>query len=44
MPLNLGAGDIFPDFALPDETGRTVSLEELAAGKPLILSFYRGYW
>ena len=33
-----------PDFALPDAAGRTVSLTELRARGPVVLSFYRGRW
>lgn len=44
MPLNLKPGDAFPDFALPDQTGGKVTLEQVAGGKPLFLVFYRGYW
>jgi peroxiredoxin Q/BCP len=36
----LGAGDIAPDFSLPDETGRAVTLDELLAQGPLVLFFY----
>jgi hypothetical protein len=31
------------DFALADQTGRTVRLADFA-GKPLLLVFYRGHW
>ncbi|HTA56912.1 MAG TPA: hypothetical protein VK805_02075 [Candidatus Baltobacteraceae bacterium] len=37
-------GEIAPDFALPDSTGATRRLLDLAAGCNLILIFYRGYW
>lgn len=33
-----------PDFALPDTAGRLVSLAELRARGPVVLSFYRGRW
>ena len=29
-----------PDFSLPDQTGSTVSLAEVRAGKPVVLVFY----
>jgi cytochrome oxidase Cu insertion factor (SCO1/SenC/PrrC family) len=32
-----------PSFALRDQNGRRVSLAE-AAGKKVVLVFYRGYW
>ncbi|PYN16422.1 MAG: hypothetical protein DME05_08450 [Candidatus Rokuibacteriota bacterium] len=37
-------GQKAPDFALPDAAGRTVSLAELRARGPVVLSFYRGRW
>ena len=37
-------GATAPDFALPDAAGRTVSLAELRARGPVVLSFYRGRW
>ena len=33
-----------PDFALPDAAGRTISLGDLRARGPIVLSFYRGRW
>lgn len=32
------------NFTLPDETGRELSLGQLASGNGLILIFYRGLW
>lgn len=37
-------GQRAPDFALPNAGGRPVSLKELLARGPLVLSFYRGRW
>ena len=37
-------GQTAPDFALPDAGGRPVSLAELRARGPVVLSFYRGRW
>jgi peroxiredoxin len=37
-------GQIAPDFELPDSSGIQRRLSELAAGGPLVLLFYRGYW
>ena len=37
-------GQTAPDFSLPDAAGRTVSLAELRARGPVVLSFYRGRW
>jgi hypothetical protein len=33
-----------PAFALPDEDGRSVSLDRLRAQGPAVLVFYRGHW
>ena len=38
------AGQAAPDFTLPDADGRSVSLTELRARGPVVLSFYRGRW
>jgi len=37
-------GQAAPDFSLPNAEGRPVSLGELLARGPLVLSFYRGRW
>lgn len=37
-------GDIMPDFMLPDQDGRLVSLEELREKAPVVLVFHRGHW
>lgn len=37
-------GDVFPDFALPDASGRYRSLAALVADGPTVLSFNRGGW
>jgi peroxiredoxin Q/BCP len=36
----LKAGDLAPDFRLPDQDGKVWRLSQLLAGKPLILYFY----
>ena len=38
------AGEPMPEFVLPDETGRLVSLSQLLADGPLVVSFNRGHW
>ncbi len=38
------AGDPAPDFTLLDPDGKPVSLRDLLARGPLVLSFYRGVW
>ena len=44
-PANaISAGQQFPDFSLPDATGKQVSLKELLAKGPRLISFYRGGW
>lgn len=40
----LVAGDVLPDFALPDATGRLVTSDDLLARGPLVLVFFRGPW
>jgi len=37
-------GQTAPDFVLPNASGRSVSLKELLARGPVVLSFYRGRW
>jgi peroxiredoxin len=37
-------GDVFPDFALPDRSGRIVRSEALLAAGPLVVVFFRGGW
>ena len=40
----LRAGDHFPDFMLPNAEGRLLSLQDLLAEGPLVLTFFRGEW
>lgn len=40
----LKAGELAPDFTLPDATGKPVSLSERLRDGPLVLKFYRGGW
>lgn len=44
LPGALRAGDMAPDFALPDQSGTVVSLRALLARGPLVLTFFRGGW
>jgi peroxiredoxin len=37
-------GDVMPLFALPDEQGRLVSLKDLLAQGPVVVTFHRGHW
>ncbi len=37
-------GDTLPDFLLPDQNGRLVSLAALLAEGPVIVAFLRGHW
>lgn len=37
-------GEPMPDFMLPDESGRMVSLGELRRSGPVVVSFNRGHW
>jgi peroxiredoxin len=40
----LGPGAAAPRFTLPSATGRPVSLDDLLASGPVVLTFYRGAW
>jgi peroxiredoxin len=40
----LQVGEPFPDFALPDSDGRTVTSGELLDRGPVVVAFYRGGW
>jgi peroxiredoxin len=44
MHADLVVGARLPDLELPNHLGDSVRLSTLAAGYPLIVSFYRGYW
>ena len=44
MPLNIGVGDSFPDVSMLDHDGESRSVSEIARGKPLFLTFFRGPW
>ncbi len=37
-------GQPAPDFTLPNADGKPVSLKQLVARGPVVLSFYRGRW
>ena len=37
-------GDPLPPFVLPDDSGQTVSLNELLARGPVAVTFHRGHW
>jgi peroxiredoxin len=41
---DLRPGARFPDLSLSDSNGSNRTLQELAGGDPLLLTFYRGYW
>jgi peroxiredoxin len=40
----LRPGDRFPDFSLPDTTGRERTPARVAQKRPLVLAFVRGWW
>ncbi len=42
--LALKAGDIAPEFTLPDADGTPISSKALLATRPLVVTFYRGVW
>jgi peroxiredoxin len=37
-------GDAMPDFTMPDQDGRLVSLAGLLGQGPVVLAFHRGHW
>ena len=37
-------GDRAPDFTLPNPSGKMVSLSNLLAQGPVVVTFYRGTW
>lgn len=44
MERALKAGDLAPDFALPNAVGNRVTLSGRLAAGPVVVSFYRGGW
>lgn len=40
----LKQGDVFPEFALPDQDGKFVLSSDLLKSGPLVVNFYRGRW
>ena len=44
MSADLAPGSVFPDFRLPDHTGRELGLARLSQRRPLVLAFVRGWW
>ena len=40
----LRIGERAPDFALPNQRGKTVRLSERLSRGPVVLNFYRGVW
>jgi hypothetical protein len=38
------AGEMAPDFTLPNTSGEQVALSALLAQGPLVVTFYRGTW
>jgi peroxiredoxin len=44
MHPDLVPGKQLPDLELPDHSGITRTLTELAEGDPLVVTFFRGWW
>ena len=44
MHPDLVPGGLLPDLELPDHSGITRTLTELADGDPLVVQFFRGWW
>ena len=39
-----GPGEAMPEFMLPDQNGKLVSLADLTARGPVVVAFHRGHW
>lgn len=39
-----GPGEPMPDFMMPDQEGRLVSLSDLVTRGPVVVAFHRGHW
>ncbi len=44
MALKYEMGQKFPSLSLLDDRERSVSIADLAGGRPLILAFFSGPW
>jgi peroxiredoxin len=44
MTTTLSPGDTFPELQLHDHAGNLRRLSDLAAGDPVVLHFFRGWW
>jgi peroxiredoxin len=44
MALKYEVGQKFPSMSLVDDRESSVTIEEVAGGRPLILAFFRGPW
>ena len=44
MRADLAPGAPFPDLALPEHTGKELTLSGIARDQPLVLAFVRGWW
>jgi peroxiredoxin len=44
MRRDIAAGGVFPDYELPDHTGKLRKLSELQGDDPLILTLARGHY
>ncbi len=40
----VGVGEVAPDFTLEDQDGRKHMLSAERGKRPVVLTFYRGYW
>ncbi len=40
----VGVGEVAPDFMLEDQDGRKHMLSAERGRRPVVLTFYRGYW
>lgn len=44
VPKSLKVGNIIPDFALPNQNGQLIKIQEVLKKGTAVISFYRGTW
>lgn len=44
MPQSLKVGDVVPNFALPNQNGQLIEIQEILKQGTAVISFYRGTW
>ena len=44
IPKSLKVGDVVPNFALPNQNGRLIEIQQILKKGSVVISFYRGIW